>query len=281
MRARLFSLLTLIGLVVACDSGGPTPPPAPVPQPALVQLKANDILVFAGQRISLQTLVLRVTDLQGRPLTDYTLAAQLPAGWTVRGDTVVAPATEAVARLKVTATYLPGATLALGASPHFDSHATDSTDTATVTSGVDLKARQWRVSYTCADSGIAGGVMYDVTRIDSLRVDELPVDSVIYASDSSWVPQFGGVAQLYYSGLATFWLEDGRTVVDSIRGRQEIQRQAPDSLVTEVREGKAEGALLKVTPGTLQQLLRYEGADFCGRSWRLQRSPAIMQEVAG
>lgn len=278
MRVRLFSLLILIGLVLACDSGGPTPPPPQIPQPARVQLKANDVLVFAGQRVALRDLVWRVTDQQGRDLTEYTLTAHLPAGWSIRNDTVQAPATETKVSLRVTATHLPTSTNR-SAGPLFSSHTApaDTTDTATVTSGVDLKARQWEVSYFCATR--ARVALHDHRYVDSMRVENASIDSVVYATDSSWIPQFGGVAQIWYSGTVRRWLEDGSEVTATISPHQEILRQAPDTIVAGSATSNERHNMIRVA-GSLQGApLRYEGGTWCESHWTHTRGPVTFQQV--
>lgn len=284
MLARL-ATFALATLALACGGDGPTPPPIEVPRGAVVQLKSNDVLVFAGQRVSLRNLVWRVTDSAGRPITSYTLAAQLPAGWTFRNDTVIAPATEAVARLRVTATYLPSANgMSQYAAPLFNEAPADTTDTATVTAAVDLKSRKWRVSFTCADSGGGSGVMTDDgTRIDSMRVNEATVDSIRYASDSGWVSQFGGTAQVWMTGPMIRWLRNGTVDTVTYTNHHEIHRQAPDTLELGLPgDPKQLRRALRVSPGTIDDLLRYEGGTFCSGPmvWRHRRGPVAMQEVA-
>lgn len=279
-HAVRFTILAGLGLLGACtEPTTPDPTPAPITTAATVELRTDDALVFTGQRAPLRALVARVLDAGGRPITDYKLAAELPTGWQLVNDTVIAPAAERAGRLKVTATYTaPAGSLA----PLLSASAAAATDTAIVTSAVDLKSRRWRVTWSCSNVGFAGGFMTDENVfIDSMRVEAANVDSVRYASDSAFIPQFGGVAQFWVRGDRMIrWLRNA--TVDTVPYRTNshtIWRQAPDTLqLGPPTEPPAQRHALSATPGVINTLLRYEGGTFCSQEWRHYRSPVVMQE---
>ena len=64
---------------------------------------------------------------------------------------------------------------------------------------------------------------------DGFRIVEANVDSVRYASDSGWVRNFGGVAQLWISGPKIEWREDGRRVVTPL-GRPAPRQECAASI---------------------------------------------------
>jgi hypothetical protein len=147
-----------------------------------------------------------------------------------------------------------------------------------VTSAIDLKAKQWRVSYFCAANGRVN--LHDHRYVDSMRVESAAVDSIVYASDEGWIPQFGGVAQVWYSGTIRRWLEDGAEVTATMSAHQEILRQAPDTIVAGSVHSIERQNMVRVAGGSGGVPLRYEGGTWCGIEWARTRGPVTFEEVA-
>lgn len=58
-----------------------------------------------------------------------------------------------------------------------------------------------------------------------------------------------------------------------------VQRQAPDSVITGSSYSAQRDVMVRVSPGTLADPLRYEGGSFCDPGFRLRRGPVVMEEV--
>src|SRR5690348_122314 len=84
----------------------------------------------------------------GAEVRDPVLTLAAGSGWTIRGDTLIAPATEGRTTLRISATRAERTTAAwvhlsgTGAT-------TPVTDSLTVTAGIDLRASAWTASWSC------------------------------------------------------------------------------------------------------------------------------------
>ena len=83
------------------------PPPPPAPQAtgiAAVQLVTDTGTIFTGNATRWRPFVANVIDSSGNIVTNATLSLTASPGWTVQGDTVVAPLTEVSGAFQITAT---------------------------------------------------------------------------------------------------------------------------------------------------------------------------------
>src|SRR5258708_6731084 len=104
---RLSLILVAALLAAACsNSPGVTNVVPPPPGIARVVLVSDSGTTFTGRAIPGQRFVAQVLDSAGKPVTNATLSFQTSAGWTLKGDTVIAPASEGVGTVKVTASRL-------------------------------------------------------------------------------------------------------------------------------------------------------------------------------
>lgn len=268
MRYSSLVSLALLVLAVACHDA-PSAPTPPKPVAARVELKTDQVLLRAGQTLRLSDLVARVTDASGQPITGYALTGTATGGCTLSGDTVKASA-ESVCRLRARATYVPAqASLAPLYAAAGDSVGPD---TAVVVSSVDLGAHRWRAAWRC--TGHVNAVAEDGTPVDSVHVSAI-VDSVRYAGDASWIPNFGGVAQLWLTMASDIFVSDGRVEHGQGVNARVVEAQRPDSVLWWTGSGR-EISVRTSAPGAL---LRYEGGTFCERfGWSDVRGPITFEE---
>lgn len=272
----------LVAAVAACardNPAAPPPPPAPLPPVTRVEVKADTVLLFTGSKTPAKAFVVTAYDSTGAVVADPVLSIAVPYGWTVRGDTIVAPAFESVGKIKVSArrrTSLdPAASLALDRVPGVPLYAAAGTTTApaatdsvTATAAIDLRAYTWGIQWGCT----GGNIMIDgVTgQIDSLTYDGQVV-RVDYPSDTAtWVRDYDGVAQLHWRGTRSAFQHDSLVKVDTVEFTPaSVFRQAPDTLVfssplwsVNPATGTGQYPAPRVSPDTVKRV--YQGAGWCG-----------------
>lgn len=276
MRYASFVSLSLLTLAAACHDT-PSAPTPPTPVAARVELKADQVLLRAGQTLRLSDLVARVTDASGNAITGYTLTGTASGGCTLAGDTVRAT-NESLCRLRAQATYVPASASLAPVAPLFAA-AGDSVgpDTAVVVATVDLKAHRWRAAWRCTYPGNREIMTDDGTFVDSIASTAV-VDSVHYATDNGWIPNFGGVAQLWYTADVERFLRTGAVdTVHAVVGQQAVASQLPDTVVMDVPDKRqSNGKAAKMSaPG---QLLKYIGGTWCSLGWWGTRGPVAFEE---
>ncbi len=99
MRRGLVLLAALGAAACGSSVAGPSRPGL-----AQVQLRGTSGQVFTGSVVPGQLLVAQVLDSAGDVVSNAMLSLAAPPGWTVRGDTLVAPTREALGTVTVTAT---------------------------------------------------------------------------------------------------------------------------------------------------------------------------------
>lgn len=116
MKVRFFWVVAWVLSFVACGgTSSVQPPPPPAPGIARVELVSDKGTIFQGHAVPGQAFVARVMDSAGNIVTDATLTAVASPGWTVRGDTVIAPQAEGTGTMRIVATRkAPQATAAYG-----------------------------------------------------------------------------------------------------------------------------------------------------------------------
>jgi hypothetical protein len=282
---RLAGLFAATVLGAAACGGSSTEPKQDEPPPAIarVELATDRVLVFTGRTAALSQLVSRVADVNGAPVPASSLVFSVtaPAGWQVRGDTVTAPSGESVAELRISAAYKASASSAVAsvllaaidvAAPTIDA-----------TAGIDLRAHSWRASWRCADTtGYPTGMTDAGLLIDSVQFDRVAFDSVVYQGDASWVPNYGGIAQVWWHGPVIRWLQNDTTDTVAVANHNEIVRQAPDSIVitpgfNNPETGVGEWPLVRVSAAATP--LRYEGGTWCRSEWIGRRGAVTLEQV--
>ena len=252
---------TMAALTACGGDSSPVEPPPDGPVVARIELVTDSALLFTGASYDGRTLV-RAYDAAGHLLPDAHLDYDVPDGWTVRGDTIVAPAAESEGHIVITpARASVGRSLGVSAQV---SDGDGASATMEVTAAVDLRAYNWMAWWSCSQRpGDDTQMTPDDPHIwyDSLDAGPMAVDSVVYPGDGSWIPNFGGVAQVWLTGEARLYRSDGKTdTVFASHQVTEIDRQAPDSLI--LREAGAvgtSGAAIK----TDDVPLTYVGGAWC------------------
>ena len=238
-------------------------PTLPGPVASLLLWNADPLLVQGGT-VDVQKLVRRGLDANGlwiaRPPPAVSLTA--PPGWTLSGSTLTAPATgESEAMI----------TLASG----------QASTPLSVRSVIDLRTRNWRLSYACTNGLRKYGYGYLPTIFrDSLIVDG-PVTSVTYyhpvVSDPS--PRYD--TKLVVDATWVQYLSDGEVVTSHAPQTVTIQRQAPDSLIYppapvnySIPKGPPTvGVVTQQTPRV------YTGGDVCEKSLYSSSRPVVLTQV--
>jgi hypothetical protein len=261
-RATRPAMAVVISALIGCggDGGVTQPPPGEAPI-ARIEFTTDTALVFTASAASVRALIAHVYDSSGASVPNPALTIVPPAGWEVRGDTVIVPSAESRGQLQVTARRSASAR-----GVALETVGDGVTDSVTVTASVDLRAHTWRATWSCSYAGQGNGrpMTDESVFIDSLTYDQLAVDSVTYPGDAAWVRNFGGVAQLHLQGRLIRWRADG--VVDTVQAapHQEIAAQAPDTLMLSTgynnpERGVDEWPALKISDAPL----RYVGGTWC------------------
>jgi hypothetical protein len=259
-RVTFVASLALLALLAACSSSdGPTPPPPPpVNRVASLTRADTSILQFTGRKVAIRKLF-AARDASGATVADARLTCVTPAGFTLTGDSLVAPTAEARGKLRCSATTI-SPSIAASSAQRVASLPADPQDSLTVTAGIDLRAHVWRVSYRCKNGGWQTN---DGTPIDSAGVLAAPVDSVVYPLEQGYVSQWGGVAQMYFKGRLVRWLHPGTTDTITVGPwNGPIVAQLPDSLALPIN---ALGGpdFVRVPVAVNGGLRTYTGGSFC------------------
>jgi hypothetical protein len=213
-------------LLAACSHSvtGPTKPPGI----ASITLVTSTGTVFTGRALPGQRLVAQVLDSAGHAVTDAVITASASPGWTVRGDTVIAPLTEGTGTVRLTATRLD------------PSSATSSP--LTIAGVIDLRTLHLSGTVLCRYlPRVVMGGPDGLTFIDSIGY-AYQIDSVHYVGDTSsyagyLLGHYGGVGTLWISGSQVQYLVTGATYVRPGVQVVPLDAQVPDTLVFRSRLG--------------------------------------------
>jgi len=263
--------LSVVGdtLVATYFGGGITryvrvPTPAPPGPVSSLVLTTQDTLLVQGGALDVQLLVLRGLDANGlwivRPAPTVSVAA--PPGWTLSGSTLTAPATgesEAIIAL---------------ASGH-------ASTPLTVRSVIDLRTRNWRLSYACTNGLRKYAYNYPPTIFRDSLIIGGPVTSVTYYHPAESDPSPRYDAQIVVDATWVEYLSDGEVLTSRAPQTVTIRRQSPDSLIyppAPVDYGVPSGP---PTVGVVtQQTPRvYTGGDVCSKSLYASSRPVVLAEI--
>lgn len=194
---------------------------------ATVRVQQRQRVALSSQ-LALRTVILHAVDAYGNATTPA-IAARVPSGWVVSGETVSAPATEGEAVLSLTLDRLAIAD--------------------TVVSLRDITLSQWKIEGGCQYRANyvsdARGVYLDSTSFVGLT------DSVTYA-----VPATAAGPTFYLSGTNTQFAKDGVVTAYPLKRAFVLGRQVPDALRLGVVNGSSNIDFTR-TPATPN---RYAGA---------------------
>lgn len=261
---RLFLLPVVLALalsspIAACSNDDPvSPPPEPTKLATIAKIvyTTESALVFTNHRVPVRSLV-KAYDSAGVELSPKVLALALPAGWTRVNDSLSAPSLERAGTL--VASPAPGYTVA----PLRASFANAVGDAALLTAGLDLRTFGWVATWKCAQpEAISNLRTANGVPIDSVIYNAV-IDSVSYASDSSFLRNYGGVAQMWWSGNGSRFLRDGTRDTIFTADPIPISRQAPDSLIFDPSfTGTDKLLVIRSGAGTT-----YTGGSWCRSDW--------------
>lgn len=220
----------LLGVVAASCTGAarnitaPPPPPPPDSQPdttpkappgiAKVVLVTDTGTVFTGQVIPGQTLIAAVIDSAGDTVHDATISlATSSPGWTVHGDTVVAPTAEGVGTVTVTATR---------------TDPSQASAPLTLTDVVNATAYSWNLRFGCRVLPGAGITDDSGRVVDSVIVDA-PVDSLVVINQNV-TPGVGVVGYAYISSGVTQYDTGGVVYQPTVPTLRFVIQVVPDTV---------------------------------------------------
>lgn len=218
-----FALVAAVILVSGCKetAAPPVDTTAPLAAVAKITYATDSALIFTSRVVAIRDLV-KAYDAAGNELPSSRLSLSIPAGWSLRNDSIVTPANERAGKLTATAKATGGASLAEA-----------TTDETVITSALDMRGFTWTASWKCYQPApmkvLIGGP--NNAPIDSAHYAAV-VDSTSYAGqDAAFIRNYGGVATVWWKGIAHFWYRDGTDVVANVSDPIPLSRQAPDSLV--------------------------------------------------
>lgn len=238
-------------------------PTLPGPVASLLLWNADTLLVQGGT-VDVQKLVRRGLDANGvwivRPPPAVSLTA--PAGWTLSGTTLTAPAT---GESEATITLSSG----------------QASTPLTVRSVFDLRTRNWRLSYACTSGLRKYGYNYPATIFRDSLIIGGPVTSVAYYHPAVSDPSPRYDAQLVVNATRVQYLSDGEVLTSQAPQTVTIQRQAPDSLIyppapTDPSMPKGPPTVGVVTQQTPRV---YTGGDLCPKDLYSSSRPVMLTEV--
>ena len=211
-------IVFLTALVLAACSGATAPkPPSGI---ARVVLVADSVTVFTGSAILGQRLLAQVLDSAGQPTTYDGLIVTAPAGWLVRGDSIIAPTTETIGFVRVTATR---------------GDLSSAVDSMAIVGVLDL--REVGLTYTQTCKVVFGRPSYGSVYYPDSVTERATAESVVYAGLGQ--PPLAAihpelVAAVYMTGTEEMWgRRQDSTSVDTMLAYgdvAEIRRQVPDTL---------------------------------------------------
>ena len=211
-------IVFLAVLVLAACSGATAPKPRS--GIARVVLIADSGTAFTGSVIPGPRLLAQVLDSAGHPTTYDRLSVTAPAGWVVRGDTIIAPATEAIGTVRVTATR---------------SDSSSAVDSIAIVAVLDL--RKLGLTYTQSCKVVFGRASNGSVYYADSVTERATADSVVYKGLGQ--PPLAAirpelVAAVYMTGTQEMWgRRQDSTSVDTMLAYGDvaaIRRQVPDTL---------------------------------------------------
>ncbi len=221
---RRLSLVLLVALVAAC-AGSTAAPKVEPPGIARVVLVSTVGTIFTGQALPGQRLVAQVLDSAGQATTYDSLVLIASPGWTVRGDTLIAPNTPGVGGVRVKAVRIDPS-----------SAVSDQVAIANVT---DIRTARKALDSTGVVCHYVAGNPQSYSDvygpIDSVAFDRQVVDSAGYGADSTHpgvtylVGTYGLAGGLYLSARVTTYYRDTATTTTAT-AILPIRREVPDSL---------------------------------------------------
>lgn len=248
------------GLTVFTRVANPT---LPGPVASLLLWNADTLLVQGGT-VDVQKLVRRGLDANGlwivRPPPTVSLTA--PPGWTLSGSTLTAPATGE-----------SEAMITLGSG--------QASTPLTVRSVIDLRTRNWRLSYACTNGLRKYGYNYPATIFGDSLIVAGPVTSVTYYHPAVSDPSPRYDAQLVVDATRVQYLSDGEVLTSQAPQTVTIQRQAPDSLIyppapvdySMPTGPRTVGVVTQQTPRV------YTGGDVCRKELYSSSRPVVLTEI--
>lgn len=285
MKVRLFWVVAWVLSFVACGGTSSVQPPPPEPPGiARVVLLTDKGVVFTGKALPGQKLVAQVIDSAGHVVppsdTSVKLTAQASPGWTVKADTVIAPATEGYGNVTITATRAdPSSAVSDGAvvAATFDLSLLKLT-------GSSIMCRVDVAAYL-ADAG-GDWAHYQGPKspptptrpqgdfVDSLHLDGITIDSVNYAGSGDWRLTAGdwnlfGLAYWHLTTKTYYLMNPPDNVftfsgsADGVDGALTLVKQVPDSFTVSAL-GDTKGTVSYATGRKgLVPSYTFDGALFC------------------
>jgi hypothetical protein len=265
MSRRAVTVVACLTLA-ACSATGHESPvqPPPVNRVTSVTRTDSSILQFIGTKISVRDLFV-VKDAAGALITDALIGCVTQDGFAQQGDSIVAPAVEARAKLFCMATTVPYDF----SGPQLSAPAIGVIlpgDSLTLTAAIDLRANPWEATFKCWQNGAPGFQTGNGVQIDSVGFDHLRSDSVVYRTRAGYVKQWdGGVAQMYLTGRAIRWLHPGTVDTITVGAHGPIMAQLPDTLLMPIDANGGTG-FVRAPVDLVNGLRTYTGGSFCAGS---------------
>src|SRR5256886_8745848 len=212
-------IVFLTALILAACSGATAPkPPSGI---ARVVLVADSATVFTGSVIPGQRLLAQVLDSAGHPTTYDGLILTAPAGWLVRGDTIIAPTTETIGSVRVTATR---------------GDPSSAVDSMAIVGVLDLRKLGLTYTQTCKlafGRASSGSVYYPDSVTERATAESVVYEGLGQPPLAAIHPEL--VAAVYMTGTGEMWgRRQDLTPVDTMlayAGVVPISRQVPDTLM--------------------------------------------------
>jgi hypothetical protein len=230
MRAAL-GIIALLALVSACGGHANVTGPPPPPPPGIAQVVLVSPLwqMFTRQAVPGQVFIARVLDSAGAPVpaNRYTLTVQASGGWTVRGDTVIAPARETIGAVALTAS-----------APAPQSAAVSTVSVVGVFNlrllGLVLTPIRCGASNFQVLDSISGQLVRADSALLSPVVDSTRLFSGVTPNDTVSIFSADWHAWVFYAGTKTLWYTDHgvQKTTEPLKGQYPIELQRPDTLWT-------------------------------------------------